>query len=670
MHTPREPGGGSETAYRAAAGEPDWTELSATRGFGLALSGGGSKASAFAMGVLAGLNDAGMLVGRAQSEPDQKKTPRVEIISSVSGGGYSAYWLFSQLAHFERSGESSIDRYLNAMFLDCLTAQREGTEPYFSDVVKAALERGFRCDSSRRYALKPIDLPTSVGPLAMFKPQNRFQFHLRCGQDILQPGECSAYTTTEERASTLSAHSQLLVSTLGLAVPHHFANSLFDWGVNLAPSRKAYRDGMGLTYGAVPTQDYAVRVLETDKNGKPTLRMDVACPSKEESPDTALMLRGCFRNTEGRPEPDALKFSELAALWSRGRNGQGPHSPFWVIQSTAAGYRGISGVFSYAFRDVPNDTFEFTPLGFGSRRFGFVKGHLEGFDALEATTSAAAFLDSAQSSLGNRLARPALNSAQYLLNANWGTDIPNYSVGDGRRRLHQALPFPLNTVDSLAESLFAGTSEKRDRIRSTWIRLLDGGNADNTGLFALLRRGVRAAVLSDAAHDARVFDDLCVLRLQLLASETEVAGAPNPNPLYLHVPALTKFGEHCLQHTEKERGYSFWEEWPTNSSALLACISKSRDDTDCQFDDKTVMRIVVLKPHLNLQHAYNEAFGESKALPARVIRRCQYQGRLFTETSNPDTPPPLCDEKCAAIELPCEVAYYYRRDGDVHSLKR
>lgn len=50
---------------------------------GLALSGGGTRAGVFAFGVLNGLNDTKLL--------DQ-----VDVISSVSGGGYAAYWLFAR----------------------------------------------------------------------------------------------------------------------------------------------------------------------------------------------------------------------------------------------------------------------------------------------------------------------------------------------------------------------------------------------------------------------------------------------------------------------------------------------------------------------------------------------------------------------------------------------
>lgn len=58
---------------------------------GLALSGGGTRAGMFAFGVLNGLNDVNVL--------DQ-----VDIISSVSGGGYAAYWLFARRLEADQGG--------------------------------------------------------------------------------------------------------------------------------------------------------------------------------------------------------------------------------------------------------------------------------------------------------------------------------------------------------------------------------------------------------------------------------------------------------------------------------------------------------------------------------------------------------------------------------------
>lgn len=56
---------------------------------GLALSGGGIRSASFNMGVIKALYDSGEL-------------DRVDVISSVSGGGYASYWLFSNFEPNDR----------------------------------------------------------------------------------------------------------------------------------------------------------------------------------------------------------------------------------------------------------------------------------------------------------------------------------------------------------------------------------------------------------------------------------------------------------------------------------------------------------------------------------------------------------------------------------------
>lgn len=51
---------------------------------GLALSGGGTRAAYFSLGMLSGLSRSVVL-------------EYVDVISSVSGGGYAAYWYFARL---------------------------------------------------------------------------------------------------------------------------------------------------------------------------------------------------------------------------------------------------------------------------------------------------------------------------------------------------------------------------------------------------------------------------------------------------------------------------------------------------------------------------------------------------------------------------------------------
>ena len=572
LFLPRESAYDTESAYRKSAGENEWKNIHLNGGFGLALSGGGSKSSPFAMGVLSGLHDAGYLSFASRSSGNGPYAPNLSIISSVSGGGYTAYWYFSQIAR--RAEAKTFDsndgeKLLSAMFDDCLTFDEEEDNQivmpsnrrirfFFSNLNRQLAP--FRCVSRTRYA-KSAEKNLREG--VAFRPSNKYQHLLRCGQDILNPGICAPFASTEDALSSGFSTASLVLPSIISAPAHHFANTLFDWGVNLSPSRSVYRNGMGLTYGSTPTESYSVRI---PKPPQVLDRQAFDCPLAIDTPPSGEVasthvsdvnsLSGCYRGPDGNLRPEGLSFQRLRGLWTDGQSTGNPSIPFWVIQATAAQRRGLTGLLALTERNVPNDTFEFTPLGLGSRTYGFVRGSLTDFDVLDATTASAAFLDAAQSSLGGFGVRQLVNSAQYIFNANWGIDIPNYNVGEVRLKYHTLVPFPLNLVDSLVARVTSASIEEYERTNSVWMRILDGGNADNTGLYSLLRRGVRVAVLADGAHDARVFDDLCTLQMQLQRHATEVAlgNGIELKKLYLAIPGLESFDEHCASFKEKKFG--------------------------------------------------------------------------------------------------------------------
>lgn len=128
--------------------------------------------------------------------------------------------------------------------------------------------------------------------------------------------------------------------------------------------------------------------------------------------------------------------------------------------------------------------------------------------------------DSNQLAVRNPIYRGVIGVGLRLGNLDWGTDIPNYNVPDGRRKLHRALPFPLYWLDSAYARFLgdaAGSPEKEDRARSAFIRLIDGGNGENLGVYSLLKRGVRNIVVADAASDTDgTFSDICALAASVL----------------------------------------------------------------------------------------------------------------------------------------------------------
>lgn len=88
----------SETLRRDYAAENNGKS---TPQIGLALSGGGTRAAYFALGILSGLSKSNVL-------------SHIDVISSTSGGSYAAYWYFAR--KMESARRKSLTDYI---FNDC-----------------------------------------------------------------------------------------------------------------------------------------------------------------------------------------------------------------------------------------------------------------------------------------------------------------------------------------------------------------------------------------------------------------------------------------------------------------------------------------------------------------------------------------------------------------------
>ena len=663
VHLPHQ--SSAEAAYRLEAREPPWHEQDEV--LGVALSGGGSKAAPFAMGLLAGLNDEGLLLPAQDG-----KGPRDVVIASVSGGGYAAYHLFSQLWWHSRSApDRPWPDLLNAAYKDCVN----GAPSHFDGKLLAAGLAALLCDST--FVLN------DKGKLG-----NPEQYKLKCAQDILQPGECSPATQRGDAATTSANAVLMFAQTLPSLPFHHLANTLFDAGIPLSPSASIYRSGIGVTYGAVAqasgtvtTSDWWERALldcpEDDgmrPGGKSLYRLSATSehcrfvatwPDQPGGPTPHRMLY---------VSPVDLQFGELARLRSEAR----PKAPFWVIQATATKSRSLGGWSDADPPDIAEDTFEFTPQGFGSRRYGFVAGQLQGVSVLDATVSAAGFLDQNQQAMKDGPTKLVVGVGLHLLNLGWGLDIPNYNVSESRRAWHRMLPIPFYWADSLL-ARWAAPAQDADRLRSVYLRLNDGGNSEDLGLYALLRRGIRTAVIADASGDSKyIFDDLCRLHEQLPKRLNELP--TGKKILYLHLPGLETFGKNCGQ----EQGYDLFGEWNHELPALLGCISTSPDDEMCD-PAHVVMRLIVVKPRVEWNYApagpdtpprvgrnvFERSVGWKPGDPGQVTQ-CIHEGTLYRAAPKQNLAcyDKSADDAGAALEcrraLPCDVvAMYANVDGVV-----
>jgi len=450
---------------------------------GLALSGGGSKSAPFEMGVLQGLQESGLL-------------DHVDVISTVSGGSYTALYYYSRLyAAYSRVR----DRFTTAD--NALT----NSAMFFNDCFPSEQLRWFGPDSPPSWSAKTpagaCPRGESIGaywPIAADdygEDPLREASHIRGYQDVLSADFAYANnvdSSVELRKTIGRAAGLLFKNSLLLFIPNYVANSVFDWRVNLSPSKNAYDAGI--------TRTYARDATLLAKQGDATPNRP---PGYIESP--GRLTFGALRELADAAQPGqcADDLSKLGLC----------HIPFWIINATAG--TGVSNLrlFDSSRYSAVVNGFEFTPYGYGAGAYGwFAWGQQElepNVSVPEAVGLSAAFFDSQQRTVGSGFLRPTVNLLLHVLNLDWGTSIANYNQTrteyDGRRIVHNLLPFPVY-------SLHHNTANRG----SLYIHLSDGGMSENLGAYALIKRRIPELIIADAATDEKYqFNDLCELGRQL-----------------------------------------------------------------------------------------------------------------------------------------------------------
>lgn len=156
---------------------------------GLALAGGGTRAAYFAHGVMQGLNDSGLL--------DQ-----VDVISSVSGGGYAAYWYYARRMDAVRRGYD-----YHAVFADCLPDWWVAYDPgSHGKLLRQAMKNAVANEGA---------VPCGKSNSAHYKPKDPYvwQAHLARWPDIFQI-EPTRLTGASQRAPILPAIDTVLSSSI------------------------------------------------------------------------------------------------------------------------------------------------------------------------------------------------------------------------------------------------------------------------------------------------------------------------------------------------------------------------------------------------------------------------------------------------------------------------
>jgi len=441
---------------------------------GLALSGGGSKAAPFAMGVLKRFIDNGWIF-------------RTDYISSVSGGSYAAYYLYHTAYEMSKYPPAPIPGLpgLTRFFVDTrhyeAPADGDSNGPYVINESPDRVKFG-NWESLSSTDGGCLNLGANEG--ATMWPavgQDAYQGWVECYQDVLRTGRAPLTPANRKFGAQLARGNTLGVTfTLSLlqsvaTIPLEVAfNLAFDWKKRTSPTQYVYLYGLMRTYGYMPPDGTILPV----------------------SPEDASFQK----------EAVCLTFEDLSRIYSTARTDPerlyGGYLPKWILQATASS-GVVAADLSSKHYDQGTAVFEETFDFFGSGRYGYVRGSptLVGLSVPLAMLSSAAFADSAQKNL--TLPRGLVSAGLQLINLRWGFDIANPQTSRTHRVLHSFLPFPLYYLDNAYSGELGPT-----------IHLSDGGQSgDNLGMTSMLRRNVRNIIVASGEQDYEdgnmVLESLC-----------------------------------------------------------------------------------------------------------------------------------------------------------------
>ena len=356
------------TILKYHAHEP-WAKRNHLPQVGLSLSGGGSRAAPFAMGVLKRFVDEGWIES-------------TDIISSVSGGGYPAYYLYSKANYLSDHPELT----LKDMFIFSLKENK-------LDESKGNIGSFYSVDYSDKL------VGGNENCSEMFKDSMIYQKMVMCYQDLL------SFWSSEKYQGIDNTRALKTVAFMGAGIFESVAswlfygptNVLFDWNVSSSPTRAMYKNGIRRAYGTIPVPGY---------------------------PGSSASYK--YADIGFYQVRDAIKKHGL---------------PMWILNTTAENSGGFQS-FSWDKSDyLSQRVFELSPYGFGSNGYGYVNSSPDniGLNISNAVLASAGFLDTQEETWVKRL--PAHLGLQ-LLNARWGVDIRNYNVSDFSYGLHNVLFAP------------------------------------------------------------------------------------------------------------------------------------------------------------------------------------------------------------------------------------
>ncbi len=533
------------TPFAVASAAPYWlgTSNDDCPKLALALGGGGSRAAPYAMGVLEGMLNTGLI-------------SHTQLISSVSGGGYAALWYYTELMRGDLVNESreQLTKRLQVSTQDMLSPIRcvlddEHGHAFMTERVYA--QTGCRAlanasDADRVAKGEALGIP--LKDVTSFRSASSFahalfpqQAHMRYFQDVLaRRGSWQGKGAHDDIFAVVAATGPRVATQLGVSAAslpiHYAANGLFDLQLSLSPTAWSYRHGILRAYGLSHTEHSA----------------DI-----EE-----------HRAQAQAHHREKYSASKLAMLYQRHAN-----IPYWLANSSAAESRFFWGWSRPAFHSAAKQIFELGADRLGSGEYGFHQIDAKQYDELghaltDGVFASAAFLDSEQFAYGNPVARVGVAAALLGANQNWGVTVGNVHPNAQNTRWQQALPWPLYYAPALFRTL------NDDNTSAPYVHLIDGGNTENLGVYSMLRRGAQMIVVADESVDKHGrMKDLCNVKNQV-----ELIDNGHGGPRYwLAIPSLPELDRVCnqwLTHHYDAKSHQLGHE---DDSANVEVIGKSKD---------------------------------------------------------------------------------------------
>jgi len=438
--------------------------------FSIALSGGGTRSASFSMGVLKSLEEMELL-------------QKLDSISSVSGGGYTAYWYYMNRYYQHYGAKDKGPDYSNILSTWQIDKSNIIGHPFCQSIKNDTGNH-----KVKSMFLTPFDKEGKV--LEDF----RFQEHIEQQSDIINYSQ-------NQMTQSLETSGILVTHILSLPV-YMITDGIFNFGVfNGSVLTNAYRKGLERTYGLVPnTQHEGLQDYFSDE------------------PDQYLNgLNGTFLFWQKNAKTKEVFFRDLRAfnqaynmcVVAINKENKEKFYPMSlpIINTNVKRPASLFKDANSTARSLENSVFTFTPLAWGSEYKGF-NNDTDKWSPIRISKAYA---------ISGAAADKAAREASFFHDI--GLEVLNGDLGYDIRNPEYEYTWQNNTW-VYAHKVIGGfpLGYLVPEIYNPQLHLSDGGHAENLGAYSLIKRGTQKIIIVDAEHDPDyVFDALNRLKVKLKA---------------------------------------------------------------------------------------------------------------------------------------------------------